>query len=174
MGWDNRSPPGVTKRARELRQSLTRQEARLGLQLRAMRRDGSHFRRQAPLLGFYLDFVCFKRRLVIEIDGSQHGEDVQADHDAMRDAMLRRAGFRTLRFWNSDIDANLDGVMVTIQQALAIPPSPSWRGTADAQHRQGGGLGRVSDAARTPRPSPHTPTLAASRPIPLHKGEGGP
>ena len=177
MGWDEISPPGVTKRARELRKSLTRQEARLWLQLRALRREGFHFRRQAPLLGFYLDFVCFKHRLVVEIDGSQHGEVVQADHDAMRDAILRRAGFRTLRFWNSDIDANLDGVMVTIQQALGIPPSPLWGGTADAQHRQGGGIGRVNGDLRARRTAPDSPTLAprikSGGPVPPHKGEGG-
>jgi very-short-patch-repair endonuclease len=173
MGWDNSSPPGVTKRARELRKSLTRQEAQLWLQLRAMRSDGFHFRRQAPLLGFYLDFACFKHRLVVEIDGSQHGEDVQADHDAMRDAILRRTGFRMLRFWNSDIDANLDGVVVTIQQALSNPPSPLWGGTADPKDRQGGGVGRVNDAFLSPRTAPESPTLAASRPVPPHKGEGG-
>jgi very-short-patch-repair endonuclease len=167
----------TTQRAREPRKRLTRQEARLWLQLRSRRADGFHFRRQAPLLGFYLDFVCFKHRLVIEVDGSQHGEDVQADHDAMRDSILRRAGFRTLRFWNSDIDANLDGVMVTIQQALANPPSPSWGGTADPKDRQGGDVRRVSDAVPAPRAAPHIPTLAprikSGGPVPPHKGEGG-
>src|SRR5258708_24049858 len=83
----------TTKRARELRKTLTPQEACLWLQLRLLRADGFHFRRQAPLLGFYLDFVCFRRRLIVEIDGSQHADDDrQIDHDAMRDAILRKAG----------------------------------------------------------------------------------
>ncbi|MFI4936776.1 MAG: endonuclease domain-containing protein, partial [Caulobacterales bacterium] len=133
-----------TIRARELRKRLTPQEARLWLELREMRSDGFHFRRQAPLLGFYLDFVCFRRRLVIEIDGGQHAEDVEADHDAMRDAILRRAGFRTLRFWNTDINTNLDGVMETIQRALASPPSPSWGG-GPSDGWSGGGLSSVND-----------------------------
>ena len=187
MGWDkdNSSPPprgegpgvgksrAATKRARELRKSLTPPEVRLWLQLRLMRVEGFHFRRQAPLLGFYLDFVCFKHRLVVEIDGSQHADDPQADHDSMRDAILRRAGFRTLRFWNSDVDANLDGVMVTIQQALQSPPSPSWGGTADAQHRQGGEVRRVNDSQRVRRMAPESPTLTAARSFPPHEGEGG-
>jgi very-short-patch-repair endonuclease len=165
----------TTKRARELRKALTTQEAQLWLQLRLMRSDGFHFRRQAPLLGFYLDFVCFKHRLIVEIDGSQHADDDrQIDHDAMRDAILRRAGFHTLRFWNSDVSANLDGVVQTIQLALQNPPSPSWGGTADAQHRQGGGVGRDNDNLLRLRTSPDSPTLAAARPFPPHEGEGGP
>jgi very-short-patch-repair endonuclease len=138
-----------------------------------MRERGFHFRRQAPLLGFYLDFVCFRHRLIVEVDGSQHGEDVQGRHDAMRDAIFRRAGFCTLRFWNSDIDSNLDGVMAAIQGALANPPSPSWGGTADPEDRQGGGVGRVNDAFPAPSTAPDSPTLAAARPFPPHKGEGG-
>jgi very-short-patch-repair endonuclease len=139
-----------------------------------MRADGFHFRRQAPLLGFYLDFVCFKHRLIVEIDGSQHADDErQIDHDAMRDAILHRAGFHTLRFWNSDVSANLDGVVQTIQLALQNPPSPSWGGPADAQHRQGGGIGRTNDISEDQRTAPDSPTLTASRSVPPHEGEGG-
>ena len=164
----------TTKRARELRKTLTSQEARLWLQLRIMRAEGFHFRRQAPLLGFYLDFVCFKHRLIVEIDGSQHADDpIQADHDAKRDAILSRAGFRTLRFWNSDVSANLDGVVQTIQLALQNPPSPSWGGTADAEHRQGGEVGRDNDNLTHPLTPPDSPTLTASRSVPPHEGEGG-
>jgi very-short-patch-repair endonuclease len=195
MGWDKTSPPqppspswggtgrkaarvgesgATTKRARELRKNLTPQEAQLWLQLRMMRAEGFHFRRQAPLLGFYLDFVCFKRRLIVEVDGSQHADDDrQMDHDAMRDAILRRAGFRTLRFWNSDVSENLDGVVQTIQLALQNPPSPLWGGTADAEHRQGGGVRHSNDHQLDRRTAPDSPTLTASRSVPPHEGEGG-
>ena len=196
MGWDSDSPPprgeglpirrigragksaATTKRARELRKNLTRQEARLWLRLRSLRAEGCHFRRQAPLLGFFLDFVCFKHRLIIEVDGSQHGEDVQGDHDAMRDSILARAGFKTLRFWNSDVDANLDGVMLTIQQALGTPPSPSWGGTADPKDRQGGDVRRVNAFQEARSPPSDSPTLAprtrSGRPVPPHRGGGTP
>jgi len=164
----------TTKRARELRKALTPQEARLWLQLRLMRSDGFHFRRQAPLLGFYLDFVCFKHRLIVEIDGSQHADDErQIEHDAMRDAILRRAGFHTLRFWNSDVTTNLDGVVQTIQLTLQTPPSPLWGGTADPKDRQGGGVGRHNDNPPRRRTPPDSPTLTASRSFPPHEGEGG-
>ena len=110
---------------------MTPQEIRLWVQLRQLRAESFHFRRQAPLLGFHLDFVCFKERLIVEVDGSQHGEDLQADHDATRDAILGRAGFRTLRLWHSDVDANLDGVVQAIRLALStasdFPTRPSLR-----------------------------------------------
>jgi len=196
MGWDKRDSPGfppspswggkgrkaarvgesaaTTKRARELRKALTPQEARLWLQLRLMRSDGFHFRRQAPPLGFYLDFVCFRHRLIIEIDGSQHADDDrQIAHDAMRDSILRRAGFRTLRFWNADVTSNLDGVVQTIQLTLQTLPSPLWGGTADAQHRQGGGVRRNNDNRLGQRTSPDSPTPSARcDDDPPHEGEG--
>ncbi len=58
------------ERARELRKQMTPQETRLWLRLRALRPQGLHFRRQSPLKGYFLDFVCFERRLVVEIDGA--------------------------------------------------------------------------------------------------------
>ena len=97
---------------------MTPQEARLWLHLRPLREEGFHFRRQAPFKGFYLDFVCYSHRLVVEVDGGQHGEDSQAAHDAMRDGVLERAGFQTLRISNGDINTNFDGVMRAIHDAL--------------------------------------------------------
>ena len=112
------------ERARELRRSLTPQEARLWLHLRALRPQGFHFRRQTPFRGYYLDFVCFKCRLVVEVDGGGHGEQAQADHDAVRESILKRQGFRTLRVSNSDINTNIDGAMMAIVAALAISAPP--------------------------------------------------
>jgi len=105
-------------RAREFRKNLTPQEARLRIELRALRARGFHFRRRAPFRGYYLDFVCFSRRLVVEVDGGGHAEGVQANHDAARDAVLKRHDFQTLRFWNSDINTNLEGVMTDILAAV--------------------------------------------------------
>jgi very-short-patch-repair endonuclease len=79
-----------------------------------LRPQGFHFRRQAPLEGYVVDFVCYKYRLIVEADGSQHGEDKGLRHDARRDAIFHASGFRVLRFWNSEIDANLIGVVETI------------------------------------------------------------
>ena len=150
---------------------MTPQENRLWVQLRQMRADGFHFRRRAPLLGFYLDFVCFSRRLIVEVDGSQHAEDRQADHDAMRDAILRRAGFHTIRVWNSDIDTNLDGVIRLIQYNLQ-PSSLSSRGWPSVA-RSGEEAGRVSDVLQAQRTAPDSPTRPPLRGVhPPHEGEG--
>lgn len=102
------------ERARELRKQMTPQETRLWLRLRALRQQGLHFRRQAPFKGYFLDFVCFERRLVVEIDGAQHAKDKQAAHDERRDAILADEGFVTMRFWNSDVNADINAVVDTI------------------------------------------------------------
>jgi very-short-patch-repair endonuclease len=101
-------------RARALRKTMTPQEVKLWSQLRTLRPEGLHFRRQAPVDGYVLDFVCFRRRLIVEVDGSQHAEDAGLRHDARRDAHFAAHGFLTLRFWNSEIDGNLHGVVETI------------------------------------------------------------
>ena len=108
-----------TARAREMRKTMTLQEARLWLRLRALRAYGYHFRRQAPFRGYFLDFVCFSARLAVEVDGGQHSEGAQAEHDRVRDAVLKRQGFHTLRVWNGDINSNLDGVMDIVMSELA-------------------------------------------------------
>ena len=102
------------ERARALRKSLTRHEARLWLRLRALRPQGLHIRRQVPVASFILDFACLRARLGIEIDGEHHGFDTERRRDALRDAALARAGLRVIRFWNHEIDTNIDGVVETI------------------------------------------------------------
>ena len=102
---------------------MTPQEARLWLSLRELRYSGFHIRRQAPFRGYYLDFVCFSRRVVIELDGSQHGEDAAVAHDAARDEVLRR-GLQVLRFWNSEVNTDIDAVMETVLRELqSLPPT---------------------------------------------------
>ena len=104
-------------RARELRKTMTPHEIRLWAHLRQMK--SHHFRRQAPIDGYVVDFADFGARLVIEVDGGQHGGEAHVAKDAQRDAHLKAAGFRVLRIWTSDIDGNLDGVMEAIVAALA-------------------------------------------------------
>jgi very-short-patch-repair endonuclease len=104
--------------ARKLRKRLTPQEVELWVKLREMKSLGFHFRRQAPIGPYIVDFVSFKSRLVVEADGGQHGMPAGIQSDQTRDGFLRSQGFQVLRFWNSDIDANLEGVMETIFGAL--------------------------------------------------------
>jgi very-short-patch-repair endonuclease len=122
--------------ARDLRKRLTAQEAKLWNGLRALRPAGYHFRRQVPIASFVADFACLKHRLVIEIDGGQHNRDDHAAQDRARDVQIARLGYQTLRFWNAEVDQNLDGVIETILAHLQPASSlPSDLGPARDLHR---------------------------------------
>ena len=82
--------------------------------------SGSHFRRQATIGPFIVDFVCRKAKLVIELDGGQHDEQRQAD--ARRTRSIQASGYRVLRFWNNEVLGNIDGVLHEIQSALTSVP----------------------------------------------------
>jgi very-short-patch-repair endonuclease len=79
---------------------------------------GSHFRQQALIGPFIVDFVSRRARLVIELDGGQH--DLQRDADARRTRQIEANGYRVLRFWNNDVLGNIEGVLSEIQAALAL------------------------------------------------------
>jgi very-short-patch-repair endonuclease len=111
----------ATLRARALRNNASPPERRLWRFLRTLRKEGWHFRRQAPIRGYFLDFVCYSHRLVIEGDGCQHGTDLQAGHDTIRDAVLAREGFSTLRVQATDVMKNLEGMTIMIRRAVAAP-----------------------------------------------------
>jgi very-short-patch-repair endonuclease len=76
--------------ARKLRKTMTRQEVKLWVRLREFRALGHHFRRQSPILTYIVDFECRRSRLIVEIDGTQHGFDANRE----RDESLRRAGYK--------------------------------------------------------------------------------
>jgi very-short-patch-repair endonuclease len=110
--------------ARRLRKTMTPQEVKLWVHLRSWRRRGFHFRRQSPRSGYIVDFVCMKRKLIIEVDGGQHNFDAHAARDRSRDPRFMRDGFCVLRFWNNEVDRNLDGVLTVIDTELrnSAPP----------------------------------------------------
>jgi len=106
-----------------MRSAPTPAEHRLWQILRGKRFDGYKFKRQLPIDNYIADFACLARRLIIEADGGQHGQDAP---DGRRDAYLTGQGFRTLRFWNNDIFDNEEGVLTRILEALHSPlPNPS-------------------------------------------------
>jgi adenine-specific DNA-methyltransferase len=111
--------PDEITRARALRNRPTEWERRLWRRLREFNRRGCHFRRQAPFDRYVLDFVEHEAKLAIELDGSQHGEPNHRARDSARDAFLAGQGYVTLRFWNSDLFENFDGVMDQIERMLA-------------------------------------------------------
>jgi very-short-patch-repair endonuclease len=106
--------------ARRLRKAMTPQEVKLWAHLRALRKRSRpwKFRRQVPLRGYIVDFACFEARLVIEVDGSQHGYAAHRARDKERDETLERNGFDVLRFWNAEIDGEFEGVWRVIVGAL--------------------------------------------------------
>jgi very-short-patch-repair endonuclease len=112
-------PVMANERARQLRREMTEAERKLWLRLRDWRPAGYHFRRQAPLGSFIADFACLHARLVVELDGSQHTEEVA--EDTRRTAYLAEHGFRVLRFWNYQVFSELDDVLETIWLALTSP-----------------------------------------------------
>ena len=107
--------------ARTLRKNMTPQEVKLWVHLRALKEQGFHFRRQVPIGSYIVDFAEKTKRVVIEVDGSQHGFDGHGKADMVRDATLEKRFYRVLRFWNIDIDAEIDGVMLRILEALNEP-----------------------------------------------------
>ena len=109
-------------RAKVLRKTMTHEEVKLWLQLKHLNRAGYHFRRQAPVDNYILDFVEFGEKLIIEVDGSQHNEIAHQIRDTARDEYFKKSGFRILRFWNIDINQAMDGVMDKILGVLKEPP----------------------------------------------------
>ena len=115
--------PVSTSRARRLRSNATSAELRLWNRLRGRAIDGYKFIRQQPIGPYVVDFVCRERRLVVEVDGGQHADNVR---DRARDEWLRGYNYRVLRFWNNDVMNNMDGVLEVIAGALRadVPPHP--------------------------------------------------
>ncbi|HXL66244.1 MAG TPA: DUF559 domain-containing protein [Xanthobacteraceae bacterium] len=101
-------------RARRLRHGTNDAEKRLWRHLRHLTLQGSHFRRQVPIGPYVVDFACFSGRLILELDGSQHGNETNRSRDQARTRWLEKEGYRVLRFWNNEIIANIDGVMAMI------------------------------------------------------------
>ena len=125
----NHHPVPKTNRAnaRKMRRSLTEPELKLWNELRAHRLMGLGFRRQLPIAGFIVDFACPERRLIVEVDGSQHARHPKAAEDILRDNKLRELGWTALRFWNDDVLRDIDNVcmhIVTVAGAMPANPSP--------------------------------------------------
>ncbi len=97
---------------------MTDAEIRLWWHLDRIPLEGSHFRRQAPIGPYVVDFVCHRHRLVIELDGGHHGREGQAAADLRRTHWLEGRGYRVMRFWNADVMSDIEAVLDTIYAAL--------------------------------------------------------
>jgi very-short-patch-repair endonuclease len=109
----------IKARARELRKQAAPAEKVLWEQLRNRRLKGIKFRRQHPLGPYIVDFYCPAHRLVVEIDGEFHR--YQADQDQARTQELEDYGYKVIRFWNYEVEQNLDAVLDTIAENCDLP-----------------------------------------------------
>jgi very-short-patch-repair endonuclease len=110
-----RSNPKTRTRAIELRKEPTSAERKLWAVIRNDRL-GVNFRRQHAIGNYIPDFVCIQKKLIIELDGSQHLE--QEEYDRKRTIELKSLGYEVIRFWNNDVMNNIDGVILIIINVL--------------------------------------------------------
>lgn len=104
--------------AKKLRKGLTPEERKLWRLFRDRRFSGFKIRRQFPIDFYVVDFCCLERRLIIELDGGQHGENKIIKKDLDKGAYLKAQGCKVLRFWNNDINQNIEGVLETIRREI--------------------------------------------------------
>jgi very-short-patch-repair endonuclease len=104
-------------RSRALRRDSTEAEKRLWALLRNRNLDGYKFRRQFTIDSYVVDFCCIAARLIVELDGEQHA-DARKHYDDARTQELKARGFRVLRFWNSEVLHETEGVVQEIGQML--------------------------------------------------------
>ena len=109
----------IKEAARGLRKELTPAEKTLWKYLRE-KQLGFKFRRQQAVGRFIADFICFEKRLIIELDGEVHF--YQKERDSERDDYLKESGFKVVRFLNGEIEKDIEGVLNKIQENLDEPP----------------------------------------------------
>ncbi len=163
----------MSERARRMRREKSAAEQRLWQSLRDLNRHGYHFRQQAPIGPYIADFCDHNAKLIIEVDGAQHGEPEGEVSDRRRTRWLESHGYRVLRFWNHEVLTNFGGVEIAVLVALGVLledgqdgpksldsiPSPQRRRRASGANvgeGKGGGDRRalVVGIPPTPNPSP--------------------
>ncbi len=103
-------------KAKKLRANSTEPENIFWFEVRDRRLNGRKFRRQCPVDPYIVDFLCLEQKVIVEIDGGQHNENTK---DKVRDEYLSSLGFKVVRFWNNEIQENLEGVLSTLTQTLS-------------------------------------------------------
>jgi very-short-patch-repair endonuclease len=114
--------PRLIEFARNMRREMTEPEKRLWYQLRAKRFEGIKFRRQNVVGNYIADFYSRSAMLIIEIDGDSHG--FSQEYDRIREEYFHKLGFQVIRFTNSDVNTNIEGVLTMVGMQLT-PPLPT-------------------------------------------------
>jgi guanylate kinase len=117
-GYRSRIKPWKLEAAKRMRNNPTAEESVMWKYLRC---DGAgvKFRRQAPMLGWIVDFWCPSRRLVVEIDGGYHETPERQAKDALRDERMREMGVTVLRIPNADVRSNPQAVFDLVRRTAA-------------------------------------------------------
>lgn len=109
-----------TNLARALRKNSTTQERILWKIFRNHNFYGYEIRRQSPIGKYIVDFVCRDKKIIIEIDGGQHNETQNIIYDNLRTKYLESKGYKIIRFWNNEIDKNIEGVYLKLKKEFGI------------------------------------------------------
>ena len=115
------TPSKTLKRARSLRRNQTEAERKLWGYLRNSSLNSHKFARQTPIGPYIADFLCFDKKLIIEVDGATHGDPHEIIYDAKRTEYLEHCGYRVFRCYNADVFENLTGVLDGILIRLEKP-----------------------------------------------------
>jgi very-short-patch-repair endonuclease len=109
-----------SKRANSLRLNSTDVERKLWARLRNRNFYNIKFRRQHPIDRYILDFICVEKKIIIELDGGQHNFETHKIKDEIRDNYFIDRGYKILRFWNNEVNENLDGVLTVIANECGV------------------------------------------------------
>jgi len=114
----------LTHLAKGLRTRQTDAELALWSKLNNRQVAGFKFRRQQQITDYIVDFVCFEKKLIIELDGSQHSEEPFKAKDENKTRLFQNEGYEVLRFWDNDVLQNLDGITEAIVIAITKDNHP--------------------------------------------------
>ena len=105
-------------KARSLRKKSTIQEQKLWNLIRNRQLNNLKFIRQYPIGTYIVDFACREKKIIIEIDGGQHNQDKNILYDTERTKYFEKLGYKVIRFWNNDIDNNIEGVYQRLSEFI--------------------------------------------------------
>ena len=108
------------QRARNLRNNMTEQERKLWSVIRNRQFFGYRFLRQYCIGNYIVDFVCREKQIILEVDGGQHNQQYDIDYDNNRTAYLNLKGYSVIRFWNNEIDNNIEGVYLKLKEIFNV------------------------------------------------------
>ena len=108
------------QRARYLRNNMTDCERKLWSIIRNRQFYGYRFLRQYCIGSYIVDFICREKKVIIEVDGGQHNQLNNISYDSIRTNYLNSLGYKVIRFWNNDIEQNIEGVYMKLKEILNI------------------------------------------------------